>query len=217
MNSFNLNCKKCNRLSNFLVEVRANHPDYHALPVPSFGDPDARLLVVGMAPGMHGANATGRPFTGDHAGILLYQTLYDLGFSNQPDGVAIDDGLILTNCRITNAVRCLPPQNKVIAAEVNNCNTYLLDELTSLTPGSVVLAVGGTAHNAILKALGLKKSAYKFSHGSQFDIPNKLTLLSSYHCSRYNTNTKRLTTEMFNHVFTTAQTLLKKTSDTTAS
>jgi uracil-DNA glycosylase family 4 len=213
MNSFNLNCKKCERLAGFLTEVKAKHPDYHAKPVPSFGDPKARLLVVGMAPGMHGANATGRPFTGDHAGILLYQTLYDLGFANQPEGVAIDDGLELIDCRITNAVRCLPPQNKVIAAEVNNCNAYLLEELATMAPGSIVMAIGGTAHNAILKALGLKKAAYKFAHGARFDIPNELTLLSSYHCSRYNTNTKRLTAEMFNDVFTTARSLL----DTNAS
>jgi uracil-DNA glycosylase family 4 len=208
MSSFTLNCKQCPRLADFLTEVSAKHPDYHAKPVPSFGDPNARLLVVGMAPGMHGANATGRPFTGDHAGILLYQTLFDLGFANQPEGVAIDDGLELLDCRITNAVRCLPPQNKVIAAEVNNCNAFLLEELATLTTGSVVMAIGGTAHNAILKALGLKKLAYKFAHGSQFNIPNELTLLSSYHCSRYNTNTKRLTADMFNDVFTVARSLL---------
>ena len=216
MTSFNLNCKKCDRLSDFLTEVRAKHPDYHALPVPSFGDPNARLLVVGMAPGMHGANATGRPFTGDHAGILLYQTLYDHGFANQPEGTAVDDGLELSDCRITNAVRCLPPQNKVIAAEVNNCNSYLQEELVTLKPGSVVLAIGGTAHNSILKALRLRKAAYKFAHGAQFEIPNNLNLLSSYHCSRYNTNTKRLTAEMFNEVFTAARALLQNNTGSAA-
>lgn len=203
--NFSTECTRCERLAAFLVEVRAAHPDYHALPVPSFGDPAARLLVVGLAPGMHGANATGRPFTGDHAGILLYRTLYDFGFANQPTATAVDDGLRLLDCRITNAVRCLPPQNKPVGAEVNNCNDYLRTELKQLPAGAVVLALGSLAHNAILKASAVRKADCKFSHGSDYALPGELRLLSSYHCSRYNTNTRRLTPEMFAAVFAAAR------------
>jgi len=205
MSDFSINCRRCERLATFLDEVRAKHPDYHARPVPSFGDPDARLLVVGLAPGMHGANATGRPFTGDHAGILLYETLHRFGFGSQPQATSRDDGLRLIDCRITNAVRCLPPQNKPVGSEVNECNAYLAAELATLTPDSVVLALGGVAHKAVIKALKLRQADYKFAHASNFPLPGDLRLLSSYHCSRYNTQTKRLTSAMFADVFGTAR------------
>jgi uracil-DNA glycosylase family 4 len=202
---FTTGCIRCERLASFLAEVRQAHPEYHARPVPSFGDPQARLLVVGLAPGMHGANATGRPFTGDHAGILLYQTLYDHGFASQPNGARPNDGLELRDCRITNAVRCLPPQNKPVGAEVNNCNAYLRAEIDSLKPGSIVLALGSLAHGAVLKATGVRKVDFKFGHGSDYELPGGLRLLSSYHCSRYNTNTRRLTPAMFATVFAAAR------------
>ncbi len=210
MSSFTLNCKKCDRLASFLTEVRAKYPDYHARPVPSFGDPDARLLVVGLAPGMHGANATGRPFTGDHAGILLYATLHEFGFASQAEASAIDDGLQLLDCCITNAVRCLPPKNKPVGAEVNTCNSYLAEELLQLSPGSVVLALGGVAHKAVIKAVKLRQADYTFGHGTEFTLPGELTLLSSYHCSRYNTQTRRLTPAMFADVFRKARAHLDK-------
>lgn len=206
--AFNIDCTRCERLATFLADVREQYPNYHGRPVASFGDPQARLLVVGLAPGMHGANATGRPFTGDHAGILLYQTLYDHGFASQAEAVRADDGLKLLNCRITNAVRCLPPQNKPVGAEVNNCNDYLRDEISTLKAGSIVLALGGVAHTAVLKALKVRKVDFPFGHGSDHSMPGKLRLLSSYHCSRYNTQTRRLTADMFANVFATARAYL---------
>jgi len=154
---------------------------------------------------MHGANATGRPFTGDYAGVLLYETLHEFGFASHPESVSATDGLELIDCRITNAVRCLPPQNKPVGAEVNACNDYLVEELSELRSGSVVLALGLVAHNAVLKALAVKKVAHKFGHGSDYALPGDLRLLSSYHCSRYNTNTRRLTPEMFRAVFRVAR------------
>jgi len=197
---FSPSCTLCPRLATFLEEVRAKHPDYYAKPVPPFGDAYAKLLIVGLAPGLHGANASGRPFTGDFAGILLYQTLYECGLSTAPVSKSVDDGLKLINCRITNAVKCLPPQNKPEPGEINTCNTYLKTELAGLKPGSVLLALGTIAHQSVLKALGLKLSEYKFAHGAEHALPN-LTLVDSYHCSRYNTQTKRLTEAMFHAVF----------------
>lgn len=158
------------------------------------------MLVVGLAPGMHGANATGRPFTGDHAGILLYETLHRYGFSSAPKSHAWDDGLELYACRITNAVKCLPPENKPTGAEVSNCSPFLRAELGALGEGSVVLALGLVAHNAVLRALDMKQRACRFGHGAEHDLPSGLRLLDSYHCSRYNTQTGRLTTEMFRNV-----------------
>ncbi|MDH5546565.1 MAG: uracil-DNA glycosylase [Gammaproteobacteria bacterium] len=210
MYQFEANCQRCPRLANFLKEVKSEKPDYFAAPVPAFGDQKARLLIVGLAPGMHGANRTGRPFTGDFAGILLYQTLYDFGFSNRAESVSADDGLKLRNCRITNAVKCLPPQNKPTGEEINICNPFLASELQSMSPGSVILALGSIAHNAVLKALGEKLSSYKFAHNAKHKLENELTLLDSYHCSRYNTQTKRLTEAMFRKVFQSAQRLLEK-------
>jgi uracil-DNA glycosylase family 4 len=168
---------------------------------------DARLLIVGLAPGMHGANRTGRPFTGDHAGILLYQMLHKYGFSSRDHSAASDDGLELIDCRITNAVKCLPPDNKPVGAEVNACNRFLAKELTLLAPGAVVLALGGIGHRAVVKALGRRQADYKFAHAALHDLDD-FRLLDSYHCSRYNTNTGRLTEAMFDDVFAKARDLL---------
>ena len=200
-------CTRCARLAAHLAAVREKHPDYHALPVPPFGDPEASLLIVGLAPGMHGANRSGRPFTGDFAGILLYRALYDAGFASRPESVSADDGLELTDCRITNAVKCLPPQNKPTTAEVDECNSYLQAELGTMDEGGVVLALGSIAHRAVLKAFGMKQSANKFAHGAEHELPGGLTLLDSYHCSRYNTQTRRLTEEMFHDVIGRAREL----------
>ncbi len=199
--TFNQECKKCQRLADFLNQVKNEYPDYHAQPVAAFGDEQPRLLIVGLAPGMHGANATGRPFTGDYAGILLYQALYDFGYSSSPQSEHVEDGLELTGCRITNAVKCLPPQNKPIGAEINQCNPYLAAEIAILPPAATVLALGSIAHQAVLKAYGLKMSVAKFGHMHTFTLPDNKTLVSSYHCSRYNVQTNRLSKEMFEDVF----------------
>lgn len=209
-NYFNVNCKQCPRLSAFLEDVKQKHADYHALPVAPFGDPDARLLVVGLAPGMHGANATGRPFTGDYAGLLLYQALHDFGFSNQAQSTHLNDGLQLHNCRITNAVKCLPPQNKPTTQEIKQCNPYLAAEIKTLPDNSVILALGSIAHQAVLRAYGLKVSTAAFGHHRVFDLPDGHHLVSSYHCSRYNVQTKRLNMEMLAEVFVTIRNLLNK-------
>jgi uracil-DNA glycosylase family 4 len=150
--AFDPDCRLCPRLAGFLDAVGSDYPDYHARPVPPFGDPQARLLIVGLAPGLHGANATGRPFTGDHAGIILYETLHRFGFASRPESVAADDGLMLHGCRITNAVKCLPPQNKPTGPEVRECNGFLAAELASLPGDAVVLALGKIAHDAVLSA-----------------------------------------------------------------
>jgi uracil-DNA glycosylase family 4 len=209
---FDPDCTRCQRLADFLSEVSADYPDYHAAPVAPFGDAKARLLIVGLAPGMHGANATGRPFTGDHAGILLYQTLYNNGFSNQAEAWSADDGMKLKNCRITNAVKCLPPQNKPIGAEINGCNSYLAEELAQMPSGSVVIALGSIAHQAVVKALQLKQKSFPFGHGAEHQLSDVLYLIDSYHCSRYNTQTKRLTEKMFDAIFKRAKKLLAQKS-----
>jgi uracil-DNA glycosylase family 4 len=204
--SFNINCRDCPRLSSFLDQVRRDHPTYRARPVPAFGDAAAELLIVGLAPGMHGANRSGRPFTGDHAGILLYRTLYDFGFASQPVSERADDSLVLKNCRISNAVKCLPPQNKPLPEEIRACNRYLAAELR-LSPPRVILALGGVAHQAVLMACGLKRASCKFGHHAVHDLPPMpgstagIRLYDSYHCSRYNTQTRRLTEAMFQAVF----------------
>ncbi len=205
---FDPSCRNCPRLAAFLDAVKEKHPDYYCRPVPPFGDPKARLLIVGLVPGMHGANRTGRPFTGDHAGVLLYETLHAFGFSNQAEATAIDDGLALIDCRITNAVKCLPPDNKPVGAEINTCNAYLADELGLLAKGCVILALGGIAHRAIIRAMSLRQADYPFGHAAEHDVATGLVLLDSYHCSRYNTNTRRLTNEMFRSVFARAKELL---------
>ncbi|MEJ2454996.1 MAG: uracil-DNA glycosylase [Candidatus Thiodiazotropha sp.] len=206
--AFDPHCRRCQRLSSFLDRVAGEYSHYHAAPVAPFGDPDARLLVVGLAPGMHGANATGRPFTGDHAGILLYETLHANGFSNQAEATAADDGLRLYDCRITNAVKCLPPQNKPVGAEINTCNRFLSQELAELPPSAVIVALGAIAHQAVLKGFKLRQQAYRFAHGAEHTLPDGRRLLDSYHCSRYNTQTRRLTPKMFNQVFRRARRLL---------
>ncbi|MCG6873427.1 MAG: uracil-DNA glycosylase [Gammaproteobacteria bacterium] len=194
-------CGRCPRLSGHLAEVAARYPDYHAAPVASFGDPRARLLVVGLAPGMHGANATGRPFTGDHAGILLYQTLHAFGFASAPESLHATDGLRLHDCRITNAVRCLPPQNRPTGEEVRTCNAFLRWEIDQLPADGLLLALGVTAHGAVLRAAGLVASRYPFRHGKRHLLPDGRELFDCYHCSRYNTQTRRLTPVMFRAVF----------------
>ena len=205
---FDPGCRRCPRLASFLAGVRREHPDYHAAPVAAFGDPRPRLLVVGLAPGMHGANATGRPFTGDFAGILLYETLHRFGFSNRPESVSGDDGLKLRRARITNAVKCLPPQNKPTGEEVRTCNRFLAGELAALPAHSVVLALGQIAHGAVVRAFGLRLAQCRFAHGAEHPLPGERVLLDSYHCSRYNTQTRRLTAAMFHQVFRRARDLL---------
>ena len=204
---FDKSCRACPRLAAFLDDVNASHPDYYCRPVPPFGDREARLLIVGLAPGLHGANRTGRPFTGDHAGILLYEMLHKFGFSTHAESLAVDDELELRDCRITNAVKCLPPDNKPVGAEINTCNAFLANELATLAERAVVLALGGIAHRAVIKALALRQADHKFAHAAVHDL-GSLRMLDSYHCSRYNTNTGRLTTEMFEGVFGQARDLL---------
>jgi uracil-DNA glycosylase family 4 len=206
---FDANCRSCARLAGFLDDVSGRYPDYYCRPVPPFGDERARFLIVGLAPGMHGANRTGRPFTGDHAGILLYQMLHKYGFATRDRSEAADDGLELIDCRITNAVKCLPPDNKPVGAEINTCNAFLASELETVTEDAVVMALGGIAHRAIIKALGLRQADYKFGHAALHDL-GRFRLLDSYHCSRYNTNTGRLTEDMFDRIFAQARELLDK-------
>ena len=197
---FERECVQCPRLAAFLATVRSKHPDYYAHPVPVFGDPNAALLIVGLAPGMHGANRTGRPFTGDFAGILLYETLYKFGYANKIGTAEANDGLTLKNCRISNAVKCLPPENKPIPEEIKRCNQYLAAELAQQPP-KVILALGRIAHDAVLMGVGLKASAHRFGHHARHVLPGAIHLFDSYHCSRYNTQTKRLTAAMFEAVF----------------
>lgn len=206
--TFDPACRRCDRLTHFLQEVRKTHPGYHAAPVAPLGESGGRLLIVGLAPGMHGANATGRPFTGDHAGILLFQTLHSLGFCNQPRGDRADDGLRLINCRITNAVKCLPPANKPSNKEINECNRFLSADLKLLSRPGVVVALGKIAHTAVLKALNCRQRDFPFTHAAHYEIDTELHLIDSYHCSRYNTQTKRLTESMFRDVFFAAKRLL---------
>lgn len=204
-NLYDLDCVRCPRLAAHLSDIRRDYPDYHARPVAPFGDPDPRLLIVGLAPGMHGANASGRPFTGDYAGILLYETLHKFGFSNRPASLHKDDGLVLGRCRITNAVKCLPPENKPMPAEISSCNPFLRAEISALRPDALILALGTIAHQAVLRALSLPVKDYKFSHGAEHQLAGGRWLFDSYHCSRYNTQTRRLTEQMFHEVFARIQ------------
>jgi uracil-DNA glycosylase family 4 len=206
--SFDPGCRRCDRLAGFLDEVRGRHPDYHCRPVAPFGSVVHRLLIVGLAPGLHGANRTGRPFTGDHAGIILYRTLHAHGFASAAESISTDDGLRLIDCRITNAVKCLPPANKPLPAEVKRCNHYLAAELSAVPSGGVIVALGAIAHGAVLRAVSLKPGQARFAHGAEHDLPHGLLLLDSYHCSRYNTQTRRLTTPMFDRIFARARHLL---------
>jgi uracil-DNA glycosylase family 4 len=190
-------CGLCPRLREYRSANRAAHPEWHNAPVPSFGDLDARVLVVGLAPGVRGANRTGRPFTGDFAGTLLYQTLPRFGLANGRYAAAPDDGLRLTSCRITNAVRCVPPGNLPTTAEINACNPFLSAELAAMPELRAVLALGLVAHKAVLRAKGLRASHATFRHGAIHELPDGLLLADSYHVSRLNTNTGRLTEAMF--------------------
>jgi uracil-DNA glycosylase family 4 len=193
-------CALCPRLAAFRNEQRARYPEWHNAPVPSFGPPDARLLIVGLAPGLQGANRTGRPFTGDYAGNLLYATLKEHGLARGDYEQRPDDTLQLVDCRISNAVKCVPPENKPTPEEIKICNRFLAEELASLPNVKVILSLGSIAHDAVLVALGQKKSSAKFAHGARHALPRGLIMFNSYHCSRYNTNTGRLTTEMFRDV-----------------
>lgn len=196
-------CPLCPRLMAFRHTWREREPDWFNAPVPAFGPRNARLLVVGLAPGLKGANASGRPFTGDGAGDFLYPALIGAGYARGSYGARRDDGLELVNCRITNAVRCVPPGNRPLAAELRSCNTFLSRELKTLPRLDTVLALGGLAHQAIVDAVGARRSAFPFAHGAIHDPADGLVLVDSYHCSRLNTNTGRLTWEMFTRIFTT--------------
>ena len=200
--TFDPGCRSCARLAAYLDEVGGRHPGYHARPVAPFGASRPRLLIVGLAPGYHGANATGRPFTGDYAGILLYETLHGLGLSSAPESLHREDGLTLHGCRITNAVKCLPPANKPTTAEIRTCNGFLAAEIEACSAGAglVILALGRIAHDAVLRARDERLSAWTFAHGAEHRLPGGITLVDSYHCSRYNTQTRRLTPDMFRAV-----------------
>lgn len=211
VSEFNIHCVDCPRLASHLAHVRERYAGYYARPVPPFGDAAARLLVVGLAPGMHGANRSGRPFTGDYAGILLYRTLHKHGFASQAEAVSRQDGLELKNCRITNAVKCLPPENKPTTEEIRICNRFLRTELENLPERAVILALGLIAHKAVLQALGLRQTKYPFGHATEYLLPDGRQLVDSYHCSRYNTQTGRLTDAMFDRIMARARRLMDRT------
>ena len=194
-------CDLCPRLVEFRHKNRDKFPDFHNAPVDSFGSLNSALLIVGLAPGLKGANRTSRPFTGDYAGDLLYPTISTFGFARGAYGAKPDDGLKLKNCRITNAVRCVPPENKPVGIEMNACRPFLKAEIAAMNNLKLILALGSIAHNSVLRTLGHKQSAYKFGHAAEHVFPEGLLMIDSYHCSRYNTNTGRLTTEMFHTVF----------------
>lgn len=206
--SFDPKCRACPRLATFLDQVRLEHPDYHNAPVAPFGDPRPKLLILGLAPGKHGANRSGRPFTGDHAGLLLYRMLHRYGFASLPESRALGDGLELPGCRITNAVKCLPPDNKPLTEEVRRCNVFLKAELAALDEDALILALGKTAHDAALRALNIKLSSHPFAHGA-LHSPADRHLLDSYHCSRYNTQTGRLTEAMFEAIIARCRELVE--------
>ena len=194
-------CALCPRLVAFRVAQRATEPTWYNAPVPSFGHLSARLLIVGLAPGLKGANRTGRPFTGDYAGVLLYGTLIKFGFACGTYDARADDGLTLVECRITNAVRCVPPANKPETPEIRSCGQFLAAEIAAMPRLAAILALGQIAHQAVLAAHGQKRARYRFAHGAIHTLPESLILADSYHCSRYNTNTGQLTPAMFEAVF----------------
>lgn len=201
---YDANCTRCPRLAAFLAEAHIRYPAYWSRPVAPFGADQPRILIVGLAPGLHGANRTGRPFTGDHAGILLYETLHELGLSTQATSAAADDPLQLLNTRISNAVKCVPPQNKPRPDEIRRCNSYLRAELAALKSTRVIVALGRIAHDATLMALQVPRNAFPFAHGREHAISDARRLIDSYHCSRYNTQTRRLTAAMFKSVIARA-------------
>lgn len=197
------NCSICPRLRNFIEENKIKFPDKFNGPVPSFGPVDAKLLIVGLAPGLKGANFTGRPFTGDFAGDLLYSTLIKYGFAKGIYQARPDDGLTLHNCRITNAVRCVPPQNKPTGDEIKNCQPFFQNTMHEMPNLKAILALGKIGHDTIIRTHGEKLSQYKFAHNCTHELPSGIKLIDSYHCSRYNTQTGRLTDGMFHDVFDT--------------
>jgi len=204
-------CPLCPRLADLRHDLRARYPHWHNAPVPSFGPLTARLLIVGLGPGLRGANRTGRPFTGDYAGDLLYATLSAQGLAQgsfragRDDGAWQDDGLRLADVRVTNAVRCLPPENKPVPAEIAECRPFLAAEIGAMPQLRVILALGRIAHDAVLAALALRRAPYPFAHGALHPLPGGITLTDSYHCSRYNTQTGRLTPAMFDRVVAAAK------------
>lgn len=201
-------CRKCPRLAAFLDEQRIALPGHFNGPVPNYYSPNPKLLVIGLAPGLNGANRTGRPFTGDWAGDLLYDALDKFGFSTGSYAKTIDDGLELKDAVITNVVRCVPPQNKPVAAEINMCrDTYHTPQLAALPDLKVMLCLGKISHDSTLRSLGMRLATHKFGHGTEYQDDLGRTILSSYHCSRYNTNTNRLTEKMFFDVFERAREL----------
>lgn len=204
-------CPRCPRLAAFRKSWRTKEPAWFNAPVPSFGLPDARLLIVGLAPGLQGANRTGRPFTGDYAGVLLYETLARFGFARGDYDARADDGLELIDCRITNAVRCVPPENKPTPEEIRTCRDFLAPTIAEMNKLSAIVVLGRIAHESTVATLGAKKSAVPFTHGGQHKLGERLTLFSSYHCSRYNTNTRVLTPEMFHDVFASVRSYLDNT------
>ncbi len=202
-------CDLCPRLHAFLEEQRRAHPDWFNAPVPPFGPHDARLAIIGLAPGLRGANRTGRPFTGDYAGEMLYGTLVRHGLARGVYAARADDGLRLLDTTIINAVRCVPPQNRPTPAEIRTCNRFLKAEFDARPMLRVIVALGRIAHDAVLMAHGLVRARHPFAHGAEHHLPAGRVLLDSYHCSRYNTQTGRLTPEMFDHVIARAKSLLK--------
>ncbi len=194
-------CPRCPRLVEFRNRYRHAEPSWHNAPVPSSGGLTARVLIVGLAPGLRGANRTGRPFTGDYAGDLLYATLKKFEFASGTYGASADDGFRLSDCRVSNAVRCVPPENKPEPAEIAACNGFLAAEISGMARLKVIVALGAIAHGAVLRALGERKSMFPFKHGAIHTLNTRALLADSYHCSRYNTNTGVLTTEMFDAVF----------------
>jgi len=209
MPSFDPACRQCPRLVQYLEQGRQKYPTYHCAPVAPFGAEDAGLVIVGLAPGFHGANASGRPFTGDFAGILLYRTLHKFGFANRPQSLAVGDGLELIDARITNSVKCVPPENSPTPEEIRTCRRFLSAELQALAKPTVLLALGTIAHESTLRSFDLKPTNYKFAHGAEHALPGGHWLIDSYHCSRYNTQTRRLTEEMFEAVFAKAKSRLE--------
>lgn len=206
-------CAICPRLAEFRFENEQEYPDFFNAPVPSFGAASAKLLIVGLAPGLKGANRTGRPFTGDYAGDLLYETLLNTGFATGTYDKRPDDGLRLVDCRIANAVRCVPPQNKPLPAEMAACRPFLAAAMAEMTELRAIVALGRVAHESVVRTAGGKLSAHPFAHGAEFGLtgPNgSIVLLDSYHCSRYNTNTRVLTPDMFRSVFARARAILDK-------
>ena len=206
-------CPRCDRLVAYRHEAQARAPDWFNAPVPPFGGPHARLLIVGLAPGLQGANRTGRPFTGDYAGDLLYSTLAEYGFSRGAYAARPDDGLELVDTAIINAVRCVPPQNKPLPAEMAQCRPFLAAAIAEMRNLRAIVALGRVAHESVVRAAGGKLSAFPFAHGAAFDLPatpRPVTLIDSYHCSRYNTNTRVLTPDMFRAIFARVRALLDK-------